>query len=239
MLQRILLAVILVTVLLASCTSIPAGTAPPPPPPQPTEIPPTEAPTLEPTAEVQEVTLYVDSHNVECVGVAPQLCLRVRQTPEGEWENFYDSIEGFTYEETFFYTLRLAVTQVENPPADGSALRYQLLEVVTVEPEPISVRIDTPTFQEAVTSPITVTGFGRGLFEGAVVVQVQSLDGEVLAQEALILTGEEVGTGGEGTFIVTFDLALDPGTEVVIVAYADSPRDGSVVTEDRVRVIVQ
>lgn len=79
---------------------------------------------------VETITLYVDAQTVECVGVGPQECLRVRRAPDAEWELFYDAIEGFEREPGVSYVLRVEVREVADPPADGSSLAYRLVEVL-------------------------------------------------------------------------------------------------------------
>ena len=86
-------------------------------------------------------TLYVDANLADCVGVVPQKCLLTRTDPNGEWEFFYDQIEGFTHTEGIAYELRVQISEIANPPADGSSLRYELVAVVSetaVGTEPIS-----------------------------------------------------------------------------------------------------
>lgn len=95
------------------------------------------------TTPGKEITLFVGPERVDCVGVGPQQCLRVKFSADGEWELFYDTIEGFTFEPGNEYQLLVKQTAVENPPADGSALRYELLEVVTQRPvTPATVVLD-------------------------------------------------------------------------------------------------
>lgn len=84
-------------------------------------------------ADEDIVTLEVAPQTVECVGEAVQRCLQVRESPEEEWRYFYDTIEGFTYEEGYTYVLRVLRQRVDDPPADGSALRWRLLEVLSKE----------------------------------------------------------------------------------------------------------
>ena len=79
----------------------------------------------------QEITLFVGSELKDCVGVAPMQCMQVKRSAEGEWEFFYDQIEGFAFEPGFEYELRVNQITVENPPADGSSLRYELVAVVS------------------------------------------------------------------------------------------------------------
>lgn len=79
---------------------------------------------------VLEVT--VGPELVECVGVAPMQCLVV----DGEY--FYDSIEGFEYEEGYVYRIRMerydAWPDLEEPPQDASAYGYRLVEIVSQTP---------------------------------------------------------------------------------------------------------
>lgn len=79
-------------------------------------------------------TLFVGPQLVDCVGVVPQQCLQVREDPTGEYQFFYSNIEGFTFEPGYEYELLVRVEQVENPPADGSSLRYTLVEIVNKTP---------------------------------------------------------------------------------------------------------
>ncbi len=87
-------------------------------------------------------TLFVGPELVDCTGVAPMQCMQVREDPNGDWQLFYNTIEGFTFEPGFTYELRVNVATIANPPADGSSLKYTLVEVVnkaaateTVAPE--------------------------------------------------------------------------------------------------------
>jgi hypothetical protein len=79
------------------------------------------------------VTLEVGPETVACVGEAEQRCLRVREPPESEWRNFYDTIEGFTHEEGWVYRLSVLRERVEHPLADASSFTWKLLEVLARE----------------------------------------------------------------------------------------------------------
>ncbi len=80
----------------------------------------------------EERRLYVGPNRVICTGVGPQLCLQVKDSPEGEYTLFYSMIEGFDYQPGFDYELLVSVTEVENPPADASSLEYTLVEVISM-----------------------------------------------------------------------------------------------------------
>jgi len=81
------------------------------------------------TADTGDV-FYIDNKLVDCVGVAPQKCMLIKQQGYGNWNFFYDQIEGFKYEPGYRYKLLVKVTPVENPPADASSLHYKLIRVL-------------------------------------------------------------------------------------------------------------
>ena len=105
-------------------------------------------PAVTATAEQTEViqpaeaskTIFVGPEKVPCEGAGPQECYQVKETVDGEWQLFYDEIESFQWEPGYTYELRVNVYKVENPPADSSSLRYELVEVVAKLPaaEPVT-----------------------------------------------------------------------------------------------------
>lgn len=81
--------------------------------------------------------IEVDSRQVDCVGVAPAKCLRVRDASDQPWRLFHGAIEGFAFEPGYRYRLQVEEIAVADPPADGSSLRTVLREMVrkvAVEP---------------------------------------------------------------------------------------------------------
>jgi len=81
-----------------------------------------------------EKTVYVGPEMIDCVGVAPQKCLLVKENPQDEYRMFYDTIEGFEFEPGYVYELVVMEGVVENPPADASAIKWTLVEVVSKTP---------------------------------------------------------------------------------------------------------
>jgi heat shock protein HslJ len=79
----------------------------------------------------REKTVYVGPVKVDCVGVAPQTCMLVKESPNDKWGLYYDQIEGFDYEPGYEYELRIVEEKVDNPPADASSIRWVLVEVVS------------------------------------------------------------------------------------------------------------
>ena len=82
-------------------------------------------------------SIEVDSRLVDCIAVGPTKCLRVRDRDGEPWHLFYGQIEGFTFEPGYRYLLQVDEIPVPNPPADSSAIRTVLVEMVrklAVEP---------------------------------------------------------------------------------------------------------
>ena len=77
--------------------------------------------------------MFVGAELADCEGEAPMKCMRVRESQDAEWTYFYDQIEGFTHESGTHYELKVEVTKVDDPPQDGSSLRYKLVEIVSKE----------------------------------------------------------------------------------------------------------
>lgn len=109
-----------------------------PPVAQTTQAPPAATPpserALAQTPAVEEVLLTVGPELVPCTGVAPQTCLRVRTKIGGDWELFYDRIDGFDHEPGFETSVIVRRERIENPPADASAYRWKLVQVIGRRP---------------------------------------------------------------------------------------------------------
>jgi len=82
------------------------------------------------------ITLEVAPRTVACVGEVQRQCLQVRTSPDSEWTRFYDTIEGFVYEEGYQYRLEVQRERVPNPPADASSYKYRLLRLLSRERMP-------------------------------------------------------------------------------------------------------
>ena len=57
-------------------------------------------------------------------------CLLVKTKMENPWQYFYQSINGFEHEWGQTYIIKVKETKIENPPADGSSLQYELVEIL-------------------------------------------------------------------------------------------------------------
>lgn len=83
----------------------------------------------------ETVRLWIAPELVDCEGGAgPQQCLQIQRSEDGDTELFYDSIDGFEFVEGTSYVIDVEITDVDDPPADGSSLSYRLIEVVESTP---------------------------------------------------------------------------------------------------------
>ena len=76
-------------------------------------------------------TFFIRETLADCEGEGPMKCMQVRESESDEWTLFYGSIEGFKYEESYAYELKVAVETLGHAPADASSLRHRLVEVVS------------------------------------------------------------------------------------------------------------
>lgn len=95
---------------------------------------------------VKEITIYVSSETGESYGFnsTPEECMLVKfDNPNGEWEHLgLYRIEGFTYVKGHEYELRVKMTTLANPPADGYSHKYLLVKVVQ---DKLVKETETPT----------------------------------------------------------------------------------------------
>jgi hypothetical protein len=222
-----------------------ACNAPADPPPADFTTEPTEAPTEVPPAEANNVfTLYVGPRLVECMGMAPQMCMLVKESPEAEYSLFYDGIQGFTYAEGNEYQLAVRRETIQDPPADGSSELVILDSVISQTPVDISgPAVDLLSPENGTTislaAPVTVTGLGWALFEGNVGIEVVDAAGNVLLQTSAIVDSPNAGTGGSGPWSANLTFSAPAGSQVTIRAFVASAMDGSIVAEDSIVVTVQ
>ncbi len=111
--------------------------------------------------------IFIADHRVDCEGVAPQKCMLFKKDKSQDWTYFYDSIEGFDYEEGYLYELEVRVAQIENPPADGSSLHYALIKIISKEKAKSiaqHIAVEKQKQQEYALKTITYQASSRGFF---------------------------------------------------------------------------
>lgn len=95
---------------------------------------------------VKEITIYVSSETGESYefNSTPEECMLVKfENSNGEWEHLgLYRIEGFTYVKGHEYELRVKMTTLANPPADGYSHKYLLVKIVQ---DKLIKETETPT----------------------------------------------------------------------------------------------
>ncbi len=82
-------------------------------------------------------------------GMSTQQCFMVRASWETVWTPLFTEIEGFDYEPGYEYHLEVKRTPIKNPPADASAYRYELIQVLNKVKKESDLRLEheKPTFE--------------------------------------------------------------------------------------------
>lgn len=79
-------------------------------------------------------TVFVGPEKVDCEGEGPQTCYLVREDPDQQYDLFYDEIEGLEFQPGYEYEIVVSEVRVDDPPAGGSAMEWQLEEVIDKRP---------------------------------------------------------------------------------------------------------
>jgi len=73
-------------------------------------------------------------------------------------------------------------------------------------------------------SPVAVSGTGKGLFEGNVVIRFEDLDGNLLVQEPTTMQRQDIAAAGE--WQASISLPQPAPESVRLIAFSPSPKDG-------------
>ncbi|WP_242092148.1 DUF4377 domain-containing protein [Aestuariivivens sediminicola] len=85
----------------------------------------------------QEAILKVNHYKLTAIGLDKTLVLMVQENENigtDNWSYIYDGIDGFVYEFGFEYQLKVIKKSLNNPPADGSSIVYELIDIISKTP---------------------------------------------------------------------------------------------------------
>jgi heat shock protein HslJ len=87
------------------------------------------------------------------------------------------------------------------------------------------IRIDTPSESDSIdpTKPIPVSGSGKGLFEGNVVVRIEDMEGRTLAQVPTTMRREDIAA--EGPWQTQITIPATAPDEIRLIAFSPSPKE--------------
>ena len=83
-------------------------------------------------------------------------CLRIKREESGSWQLFYADIAGFDYQPGYRYRIRVHEEKIDpdQVPADGSSIKYTLVEIMEKTPDPKLRLNDIWVLQEMEGRPI-------------------------------------------------------------------------------------
>lgn len=84
----------------------------------------------------QIINMRINHYQNTGMALSPVLTLLVQEDNAigtNNWNKFYNGIEGFNYVPGKIYNLSVKVEKINNPPADGSSLKYTLLRVKSIQ----------------------------------------------------------------------------------------------------------
>lgn len=85
------------------------------------------------------IKIQVNSSKKPCQSVAPMECLQIKHNQNAPWENFHDTIEGFSFEKGYLYDLEVSKSRKkETIPADAFSFNYKLIKVLSKKHMPLS-----------------------------------------------------------------------------------------------------
>lgn len=86
-------------------------------------------------SEIVNLYISAETGNYKPLGAEKVLeGMKIREKLTEDWEIVhFKTIEGFSYEKGYSYTLKVEKIHLGNPPADGLDIRYKLIEILSKE----------------------------------------------------------------------------------------------------------
>ena len=94
----------------------------------------------EQTADEQTEILIIGPYRTDCVGAFPQECYLEYNEEAEAWHFFYETIQGFEYEEGYIYTLKVSLHERPEGIQDVGRYAYRLVEVISKKAAPVDER---------------------------------------------------------------------------------------------------
>lgn len=165
----------------------------------------------------------------------------------------FSGIEWFTYEKGHRYKLRAKKTILANPPADGSAWKYELIEVLEdkeiIGPElPVEATIKSeadivyeeqcPIEKYSVSSPIFVDGNGK-IYSSEGNERPSYKNCRIYLNNTLDTTGPDWVKFNSTTYMARYAYVISPLSAKIrlVVASGGGPMLKYIVTEDDFRYV--
>lgn len=202
-------------------------------------------------SENTDIMYWLFDHNKE----NPIECMLVMEDGVDQtWRKMsFSGIEWFTYEKGHRYKLRAKKTILANPPADGSAWKYELVEVledkVIIGPElPVEATIKSeadivyeelcPIEKYSVSSPIFVDGNGN-IYSSEGNERPSYKNCRIYLNKTLDITDPDWVKFNSTTYMARYAYVISPLSDKIrlVVASGGGPMLKYIVTEDDFRFV--
>lgn len=167
-------------------------------------------------ANTEEVEIR--DHRGICVGVSARLCTQTRAPGAEQWQYMYAGIGGLSPKWGHRYRIIMTVTEVSDPPEDGSSLRYDLDEILEDEPVEPGTTFDLDIPLSTIADPL--------------IERSGDLDGSLFSKDFVCASTEvcsqiDAALASGNDFLVTFEYG-EP-VERVLIAIGVSDANGDAV----------
>jgi heat shock protein HslJ len=124
--------------------------------------------------------MWVKGIQANCTGVGPMKCLLIQKGEEikpGEWQYLYTGIEGFQFQNGTRYKLLVSEEKLKasDVPADGSSIKYSLIEVLEKKPEPVYALHDIWALESIDGNPVENPGNNSGLTIPSIEININEM----------------------------------------------------------------
>lgn len=162
------------------------------------------------------VALEVAAHRTFCMAWHPTSCLLVRRDGAVVPQFQLEPIEGFTWRWGETAVIVVEVSEVRNPPADGSSRRYRLRKVIGTTPAPAGTEFETDV--DMAWPQVTVAGDGSYLLFGS---------GRFYCGETLDCAAFADAVAGTAALRVRLAHAGVPGAPMRLTGWITCPASGT------------
>lgn len=124
--------------------------------------------------------MWVKGVQVDCTGVGAMKCMQIQKNEviePGKWQNFYSEIDGFHFQSGELCKLLVAEEKLDKSqvPADGSSVKYTLVEVLEKIPDPIFELHDIWSLEAIEDKALLTPGNGATLINPSIEINLTEM----------------------------------------------------------------
>lgn len=85
---------------------------------------------FKPAEKPMIMTWYVNKKVVDCMGAVKSKCLQVKESKDGQWQDFFGPIQGFNFRKDYYSVIEVERVRLPNPAAGASAYEHRLVRII-------------------------------------------------------------------------------------------------------------